>query len=591
MPDPKTLSCPTCGAPLNYDGKSTTVRCNFCQNVVVLEGLKPKASEKPQPERPAGVPVEILDLLRFGKKIEAIKRYRELYDVSLARAKYAIEQIEAGNLQNPEAGFPARQAEAAVKTAAAATGAAVATGTWLGCAIPMFILLLVGGIIGFVMLQPGGPFTPRLIALNQSLIVPAAQDAAPDVVSLFYNSADEVRLMGRVTRLDSKLAWKTDPLPGDGYVDDMAHDGERIYAVVEAELLAFALTDGSLAWKIALPDKLDAGDDNLIIQDGMVIVMTMDRSIQAYEAATGKEIWSRPLLGHARGLRIVGKWLALLDYPAGGHDFYIFLLDPEDGSEERVIVPFCTSDSSWEETLGNDSGIIYDDPASAVYLFFGSSFGCIQRYDLGNGQLTWETHSKDSFGYSFYGFNSIQTLDTIYFGNDSRLYSLDKQSGALTTLVQDETYALVPLALDDATILTLARRVKGSERFELWGLDSASGGRTWQLIPENANPIDPPYKMSGLIDKDESGWTWQLTPAGLLLIQFQAEPNQLALITYDPADGSKLDEKTVPMKDVTGDFYSVPAVIAWRDGEVYFNLDGKLYILDFVSRKLLMKYQ
>jgi outer membrane protein assembly factor BamB len=596
MPDPtpKTLTCPTCGAPLNYDGRSTTVRCDFCKNVVVLETLKPDAADKPQPERPVRVSNDILDLVRFGNKLEAIKRYRELFDVSLARAKYAIEQIEAGNPLDPEAGFPARQAEAAVKVAAATAAtatAATATGAWLGCAITGFILLLVGGIIGFIMLQPGGPVTPRLVAMDQSITVPAAQDTAPDVVSLFYNVNDETRLLGRVSRADSKLAWMTDPLPGDGFVDAIAGDNERVYAVVESDLLAFNAADGSLAWKTALPDKLDSGEDNLVVKDGLAIVMTMDRSIQAYETGTGNEVWSRPLLSYARGFQIMGKWLVILDYIGDGHDFNVFLLDPADGSEEHVIFPSCKSDSSWEENLNDNSGIVYDNAAKALYLAFGSSFGCIQRYDLGNSQLTWETRSGDSVNTASYGFNYFQTSGTLYFGNQARLFALDKQSGALKLLFEDDSYEMVPLALSGDTLLVLARRTKGSQRFELWGLDSASGERTWQLVPENASPVDPPYEMSGLVDKGESGWTWQLTPAGFLLIEFQAEPNQLVLTTYNPADGSNLGEKIVPMKDVTGDFYSVPVVIGWHASEMYFILDSQVYALDVETGQLVMKYQ
>jgi len=562
------------------------VRCNFCQNVVVLETLKPVTAKKPVPEPPSRVPDEILALLRAGKKVEAIKRYREVYDVSLARAKYAIEQIEAGNLHDPEFGFPVPQAKPATKVVPATT-----TGSKLGFVIPALIVLFVGGIIGFVMLQPGGPFIPHLIAMDQSILIPAAQDAAPDVVATFYNANDETRLIGRVNRADGKLAGQTDPLPGDGYVDALATDGNQVYTAVEDYLLAFNATDGNLAWKTTLPDKLDSGDNNLIIKDGLVITMTMDRSVQAYEAKTGNEVWSRPLLSYFRGLRVMGKWLVLLDYVGDGHDLNIFLIDPADGDEADVIFPTCQVNNAWEETLDNDSGLVYDSAANTLYLVFGSPAGCVQRYDLGNGQLVWETQSEDSFYPASYGFNYFQTPATLYFGNKAHLYALDKGSGDLKLLLQDDSYELAPLVLDSDTLLTLARRTKGSERFELWGLEPASGKRMWQLIPENAHPIDPPYEMTGLVDKGDSGWTWRLTPTGLLLIRFEAEPNQLVLTTYNPVDGSNLGEKTVPLKGITGDFYSVPAVIGWYGNEVYFILDYTVYALDVGTGQLVLKYQ
>ena len=113
MPEPKSLTCPKCGAPLNYDGKSSSVRCTFCQNVVVLETPKADMEVKSWLNSPIRTPLpdEIQELLSADKKDEAVRRYREVYDVSKAKAIYAIEQIEAGNLSNPESGFEAPQAE------------------------------------------------------------------------------------------------------------------------------------------------------------------------------------------------------------------------------------------------------------------------------------------------------------------------------------------------------------------------------------------------------------------------------------------------------------------------------------------------
>ncbi len=63
---------------------------------------------------------------------------------------------------------------------------------------------------------------------------------------------------------------------------------------------------------------------------------------------------------------------------------------------------------------------------------------------------------------------------------------------------------------------------------------------------QGASPIDPPNEMSGLIDKTDSGWTWKLIPAGLVVITFQGEPNQLTLETFNPADGTSLGKQTFP---------------------------------------------
>jgi len=76
-----------------------------------------------------------------------------------------------------------------------------------------------------------------------------------------------------------------------------------------------------------------------------------------------------------------------------------------------------------------------------------------------------------------------------------------------------------------------------------------------------------------------------------LMIMFQAEPNQLLLTTYDPANGASLSEKIVPLKKVTSDFYSVPVVLGWHTDLVYFILDSRVYALDVTTGELVMEYQ
>src|SRR5512138_1096167 len=93
---PTSLNCPTCGAPLDYTGSGSVVRCKFCGNFSVLPETVPAR---------AAVPASGLDEIRRlaagGNLIEAIKKYRQLYDVDLAEAKQAVEALQAGRLASP----------------------------------------------------------------------------------------------------------------------------------------------------------------------------------------------------------------------------------------------------------------------------------------------------------------------------------------------------------------------------------------------------------------------------------------------------------------------------------------------------------
>jgi hypothetical protein len=96
--------------------------------------------------------------------------------------------------------------------------------------------------------------------------------------------------------------------------------------------------------------------------------------------------------------------------------------------------------------------------------------------------------------------------------------------------------------------------------------------------------------MKWQVDDTDPGFTWRLTPAGLILVKFQANPSQLVLDTINPFNGLLVDEQVVPLKMVSNEDYSIPKVIGWQDQVVYLNLDSNLLALDISTGELLFKY-
>jgi len=91
-----TLNCPSCGASLDLDGSSLVIHCKFCGNAIQVPGGAPA--------QPAALPPaieEIRQLARNGKMLEAIKRYRAIYNVGLAEAKGDIEALQANRWVDP----------------------------------------------------------------------------------------------------------------------------------------------------------------------------------------------------------------------------------------------------------------------------------------------------------------------------------------------------------------------------------------------------------------------------------------------------------------------------------------------------------
>lgn len=78
--------CGRCGAPVAVGAGG----CGFCG--VGFAGAGGGAAMAAQPR--AGVDHDIVELLRKGNKIVAIKVHRERYKTSLAGAKDAVERLE-----------------------------------------------------------------------------------------------------------------------------------------------------------------------------------------------------------------------------------------------------------------------------------------------------------------------------------------------------------------------------------------------------------------------------------------------------------------------------------------------------------------
>ena len=168
---PQTLNCPNCGAPLDYGGGSApTIRCPFCNNsVIVPEELRdlsgaPESTVMLQP----GKLRDIAELARGGKKIEAIKLYRAMFNVGLKEAKDAVEALADGR--------PVQISRVAVDSVSGvATADSSTLGRWFGCGIIAFVVLMV-----VIALLPA-VITPiaLLFAFNSSPAGPIAPPIAP----------------------------------------------------------------------------------------------------------------------------------------------------------------------------------------------------------------------------------------------------------------------------------------------------------------------------------------------------------------------------------------------------------------------------
>ncbi|MBX7054596.1 MAG: hypothetical protein K1X36_06540 [Pyrinomonadaceae bacterium] len=93
----ETFDCASCSAPLDFEGKHVQ-KCKFCGSTVIVppELIRAAAGYSDRSSRVELDLSEILQLIAGGKKIFAIKLFRETFDVGLKEAKDAVDSIESG---------------------------------------------------------------------------------------------------------------------------------------------------------------------------------------------------------------------------------------------------------------------------------------------------------------------------------------------------------------------------------------------------------------------------------------------------------------------------------------------------------------
>jgi DNA-binding beta-propeller fold protein YncE len=149
----QAFQCPNCRASLELrDASAVTVGCQYCGTTVIVppelrqhtaQDQYTFAASSPQAARLA----EIAELTQRGRKIEAIKLFRETFSVGLKEAKEAVEHIERGeSLHMGDFGTQ----ETGYTTATTADSAGGRRGCIVGMALLVAVLV---GVIPLIIMQ------------------------------------------------------------------------------------------------------------------------------------------------------------------------------------------------------------------------------------------------------------------------------------------------------------------------------------------------------------------------------------------------------------------------------------------------------
>lgn len=395
------------------------------------------------------------------------------------------------------------------------------------------------------------------------------------------------------------IRWETEVGTDENRPEvNTAIDRTMIYLSVNDRLQALRQADGELLWEARLSDLVKSRCKSCIrVANGRVVVLSVDQVLQALDVATGEAIWQVRLnddsapssrLGSV-GFALAGQQILVIDGTEdASHVKEIRIYNATDGAVVRRVSPTCSDAgaSQSDRRLDWQSSVLVDERNNKVYTVIegpGSS-PCVQNWDISSGELVWEVqlpedsklaqgvpgglHIDPSSPFFVLGERSLY-VPVATAVSDSAIVRIELASGQPDLLLEVEDFATMPLGEQGNMLIVRAKRTRGSERTELWGLDRASGERTWQheLQANVLLNLDPGIGQE---------WAYRLTSRGLTVIQLMADPDQLQVQMIDVPTGQVVYETSSRLDNVfwTG--------VTWTSNTAYLTIRN-LYSVDLAT--------
>ncbi|HWL45555.1 MAG TPA: PQQ-binding-like beta-propeller repeat protein [Ilumatobacter sp.] len=392
----------------------------------------------------------------------------------------------------------------------------------------------------------------------------------PDKTHLIYvdlGATEQVRWDAALRDLlptDASIASYERIVASPGQVLLTHHDG----------LYAFDRTDGTHLYKLGLSDSVTniCADCLRIFGGTRAAILTQDGRLRVWDVATGAEVWNKQLPGAVprQLLDVGGNPAVAVDQPADREDrqrAVLTVFDIVTGEEVHTQAPRC--DTDFPRTLGAYDQLV--DLGASGYVWLGD---CPQLWAPGADAPTWliDHEAAAAIKPATFQPNPVVTAERIVFAVDDGVASMSRADGSFVVVERNELSTLTPVALVGDTIVAAERSSRGSRRWSLAGIDTTNPqGQAmqpaWQLA------LDGEPGDDGMITATE--WIVHVTPAGVVVVQFDVGGGTLRFQVVDPATGIAAAPNTLELGGLM-----FAEVVGWRDGNLLLGADRHLQAID-----------
>lgn len=581
-----TFYCSMCGAPLEYPGSGKTMRCPYCNNSVIvpaqIRSQKAATSLANADLTPQQIPDEMKQialLANSGRKIDAIKLYRQITSVGLAEAKNAVEAMQTSpqgstfERQDPlginEHPVPdnLRQRGYLVFVVIFVVVALIIVSTSMGSKTSPFANFFSAESVTSTaaipvapvatMVPPLAPPTaaprPDYFVLNPVILAPLQDVPSSQLPDILVPARDmRGEQINQMLLLDGKkhtITWQTADFGHEYWSAVKTLPTEKqVYFLNQTSLTALDRQTGKLNWEVTL----EYGPGNYCTiclgqYQNTLVVFLKDGSLQAVDVSTGQLTWRQILNDTDADLLTVGGKPAVQD--SGPGDKTVFkIFDPASGEITTSFELACMVQDTQDYL--NHSFVSAD--GKSLLLFYDY---CLQRVSLADGKVLSQASTNApqvTLPATWSDLSYFLTPEKIYYSAENAaqaaVYQVDLTSGDGRMIISENKYSLFP-ALVSGNVLVLAARAEfDGNLLEYWGVDIQSGQRLWRYT----------LKAEGqLMD-----FGIRLTSDGVFVVQCRWDPDGCAWANLDPQTGAPRNSGLSPLGGTSVDF-------TWDDDRLY----------------------
>ena len=418
---PRTLVCPSCGAPLKAAPEDRRVQCQYCHATVELPG-------EDQPPILIQLEPPAVDTLRGGRR----------------DTRSALVII---------------------------IGLLILTGVLV--ALP-FLLFSHGG-------AARGAKGATVYTLVNSLLLPDSNT----VIGIGYNSDETHRLTYLDFDQSRPLRWQGEDLGKDTYSAALVNTPDQIVAAVQTRIFALSKADGSKLWETSLSDQLPVGCESCLQSGGgLVFALTQIGTLHAYDLTSGKQVWSANLTQTPRDLYLFNAGPAVVDEVDGKAAVVVFDLQTG-RRLQQISPECPNRTFSDPQTMDLYTPLRPAPDGTTFFVAYGTwEPGCLDQWNAASGtRLSQTLFPMDVVDNELYWVQTEGGLYFAP-ARTNQLWAVNPAAGEAHILPTDADYSIRPLTFQGDVLVVEAKRTRGSTRYALWGLDRTSGERLWQFIPQ-----------------------------------------------------------------------------------------------------------